>query len=200
MQQIKHGLRKGDDVTTALYEAGFGSPSRLYEKSPQHLGMTPGAYRRGGAGMTMAVRHRTVDARTDAGGSDSAGPVCCAFRRHAATWSGHCGEEFHAATLSATRAALRDYDHRRRLCAWRVGHESNCRSTYVVRHFQRVWDELRGSPAVKLAVTGRWPTLSATTRQYEQWRVRARPIRWRWRCRVIAWFASDGELAGTAGG
>ena len=28
----KTGLRKGDDVTTALYDAGFGSPSRLYEK------------------------------------------------------------------------------------------------------------------------------------------------------------------------
>ncbi len=53
MQQVKHGLRKGDDVTTALYDAGFGSPSRLYEKSSQHLGMTPGTYRRGGAGMTI---------------------------------------------------------------------------------------------------------------------------------------------------
>ena len=53
VQQVKHGLRKGDDVTTALYDAGFGSPSRLYEKASQHLGMTPGTYRRGGAGMTI---------------------------------------------------------------------------------------------------------------------------------------------------
>ena len=53
MQQVKHGLRKGDDVTTALYDAGFGSPSRLYEKSSQQLGMTPGTYRRGGAGLTI---------------------------------------------------------------------------------------------------------------------------------------------------
>src|SRR5664279_3236294 len=53
MQQVKHGLRKGDDVTTALYDAGFGSPSRLYEKAGQQMGMTPGTYRRGGAGMTI---------------------------------------------------------------------------------------------------------------------------------------------------
>ena len=51
MQQVKTELRKGEDVTTALYEAGFSSPSRLYENSTQQLGMTPGAYRRGGAGQ-----------------------------------------------------------------------------------------------------------------------------------------------------
>jgi AraC family transcriptional regulator of adaptative response/methylated-DNA-[protein]-cysteine methyltransferase len=53
MKQVKDGLRKGDDVTTAMYDAGFGSPSRLYEKASQQLGMTPGAYRRGGAGITI---------------------------------------------------------------------------------------------------------------------------------------------------
>ena len=53
MQHVKSGLRKGDDVTTALYDAGFGSPSRLYEKSSQQLGMTPGEYRRGGSGATI---------------------------------------------------------------------------------------------------------------------------------------------------
>ena len=40
-------------MTTALYEAGFGSSSRLYERAPSHLGMTPAAYGRGGAGMKI---------------------------------------------------------------------------------------------------------------------------------------------------
>jgi len=53
MQHVKSGLRKGDDVTTALYDAGFGSPSRLYEKASQQLGMTPGEYRRGGEGANL---------------------------------------------------------------------------------------------------------------------------------------------------
>ncbi len=57
MSQVKSGLRQGESVTTALYNAGFGSPSRLYEKAPQQLGMTPGEYRRGGAGtnITFAI-------------------------------------------------------------------------------------------------------------------------------------------------
>ena len=37
----------------ATYEAGYGSSSRLYEKTPKLLGMTPTAYRRGGAGMEI---------------------------------------------------------------------------------------------------------------------------------------------------
>ncbi len=40
-------------MTTALYDAGYGSSSRLYERSPFQLGMTPATYRRGGAGMRM---------------------------------------------------------------------------------------------------------------------------------------------------
>jgi AraC family transcriptional regulator of adaptative response/methylated-DNA-[protein]-cysteine methyltransferase len=53
MRRVKSRLKKGDDVTTALYDAGFGSSSRLYERAPSHLGMTPGEYGRGGQGMTI---------------------------------------------------------------------------------------------------------------------------------------------------
>ncbi len=57
MRLLKSRLKKGDDVTTALYDAGFGSSSRLYERAPSHLGMTPATYRRGGAGMLI---HYTI--------------------------------------------------------------------------------------------------------------------------------------------
>ena len=53
MRRLKSHLQKGSDVTTALYEAGFGSSSRLYERAPSHLGMTPAEYGRGGAGMEI---------------------------------------------------------------------------------------------------------------------------------------------------
>jgi AraC family transcriptional regulator of adaptative response/methylated-DNA-[protein]-cysteine methyltransferase len=53
MRRLKSQLRKGDDVTTALYDAGFGSSSRLYERAPSQLGMTPATYRQGGAGMRL---------------------------------------------------------------------------------------------------------------------------------------------------
>jgi AraC family transcriptional regulator, regulatory protein of adaptative response / methylated-DNA-[protein]-cysteine methyltransferase len=51
MRRLKSQLKKGENVTTALYEAGYGSSSRLYERAPGHLGMTPAAYGRGGQGM-----------------------------------------------------------------------------------------------------------------------------------------------------
>ncbi|HWQ36455.1 MAG TPA: bifunctional DNA-binding transcriptional regulator/O6-methylguanine-DNA methyltransferase Ada [Blastocatellia bacterium] len=46
-------VKSGQAVTAALYEAGYGSSSRLYEKSAAHLGMTPATYRRGGRGMRI---------------------------------------------------------------------------------------------------------------------------------------------------
>jgi AraC family transcriptional regulator of adaptative response/methylated-DNA-[protein]-cysteine methyltransferase len=53
MRRLKSQLKRGDNVTTALYEAGYGSSSRLYERAPAHLGMTPASYGRGGAGMQI---------------------------------------------------------------------------------------------------------------------------------------------------
>jgi AraC family transcriptional regulator of adaptative response/methylated-DNA-[protein]-cysteine methyltransferase len=50
--RLRASLRDGRDVTTAIYEAGYGSPSRVYEGSPTG-GMSPSTYRRGGAGMRI---------------------------------------------------------------------------------------------------------------------------------------------------
>jgi AraC family transcriptional regulator of adaptative response/methylated-DNA-[protein]-cysteine methyltransferase len=44
---FKAALRFGHDVTSAIYEAGYTSPSRVYENSNERLGMTPAQYRRG---------------------------------------------------------------------------------------------------------------------------------------------------------
>src|SRR5579864_3776220 len=49
MAHLKSSLRNGEKVTMATYDAGFGSSSRLYERAPAQMGMTPAAYRRGGA-------------------------------------------------------------------------------------------------------------------------------------------------------
>lgn len=50
VERAKAGLRSGETVLGATFEAGFGSARALYEQAPTALGMTPGAYRRGGAG------------------------------------------------------------------------------------------------------------------------------------------------------
>ena len=57
--QLRSALREGADVTTAVYEAGFGSGSRVYEESDRRLGMTPASYRAGGAGASL--RYTTTD-------------------------------------------------------------------------------------------------------------------------------------------
>src|SRR6478735_600672 len=57
---LKSALRNGDDVSVALYDAGYGSPSRVYEAGAAKLGMTPARYRAGGAGKPSAGAWSTL--------------------------------------------------------------------------------------------------------------------------------------------
>lgn len=56
--QLKAVLREGAAVSEAVFEAGFGSGSRVYEHSNRLLGMTPASYRAGGAGAS--IRYTTT--------------------------------------------------------------------------------------------------------------------------------------------
>jgi AraC family transcriptional regulator of adaptative response/methylated-DNA-[protein]-cysteine methyltransferase len=53
MERLRAQLRRGDTVSRATYEAGFGSSRAVYEKAGAGLGMSPAAYRRGGEGATI---------------------------------------------------------------------------------------------------------------------------------------------------
>jgi AraC family transcriptional regulator of adaptative response/methylated-DNA-[protein]-cysteine methyltransferase len=53
LSKLRRGLRNGDDVTTALVKAGYGSSSRFYEQAARRLGMSPSRYRKGGEGMSI---------------------------------------------------------------------------------------------------------------------------------------------------
>lgn len=53
MERFKASLKRGETVTSATYEAGFGSSSRLYERVNSALGMTPSAFQSGGIGVTL---------------------------------------------------------------------------------------------------------------------------------------------------
>ena len=57
--KLRTSLRDGRDVTTAIYEAGYGSPSRVYEAAPTGKGMSLSSYRRGGAGMRIGYSTMT---------------------------------------------------------------------------------------------------------------------------------------------
>lgn len=56
-QRVRADLTRAPTVTRALHEAGFGSSSRFYEGAESLLGMTPSAYRRGGAGVVIRFAH-----------------------------------------------------------------------------------------------------------------------------------------------
>lgn len=52
---FKERLRAGEDIAGAIYGAGYGSGSRVYESAGARLGMTPGQYAKGGAGVAISV-------------------------------------------------------------------------------------------------------------------------------------------------
>jgi AraC family transcriptional regulator of adaptative response/methylated-DNA-[protein]-cysteine methyltransferase len=52
--RFRAGVQGGASVTAAMYDAGYGSSSRLYEKAQAELGMTPATYSRGGRDVTIS--------------------------------------------------------------------------------------------------------------------------------------------------
>jgi AraC family transcriptional regulator of adaptative response/methylated-DNA-[protein]-cysteine methyltransferase len=59
LRMLKRNLQGGDSVTRAMYDAGYGSSSRLYERTASQLGMTPDKYRRGA--IAAAIRYTCTD-------------------------------------------------------------------------------------------------------------------------------------------
>lgn len=58
MRRFRSNLREGQSVTRAMYAAGYGSASRLYENAAEQLGMTPDKYRRGA--VAEVIRYTTA--------------------------------------------------------------------------------------------------------------------------------------------
>ncbi|HBB86316.1 MAG TPA: bifunctional DNA-binding transcriptional regulator/O6-methylguanine-DNA methyltransferase Ada [Blastocatellia bacterium] len=53
VNKFKQSVQAGEKITGAIYDAGFGSSSRLYELAPSQLGMTPATYGKGGRGAVI---------------------------------------------------------------------------------------------------------------------------------------------------
>jgi len=109
LRQVKHGLRQGDDVTTALYDAGFGSPSRLYEKAGQQMGMTPGAYRRGGEGIVIQYAVVSSPLGRLLVAATTRGLCAVRFGENVGELERELREEFSAAEVHRDDAALKPY-------------------------------------------------------------------------------------------
>ncbi|MET4389703.1 AraC family transcriptional regulator of adaptative response/methylated-DNA-[protein]-cysteine methyltransferase [Bradyrhizobium sp. F1.4.3] len=70
-RRVREGLVSGNSVTETIYDAGFNSSGRFYEKSMGMLGMTPTQYRAGGANEEIRF----------AVGQSSLGPILVASSR-----------------------------------------------------------------------------------------------------------------------
>ena len=109
LRSLKRNLQAGDSVTRAMYDAGYGSSSRLYEKTASQLGMTPDKYRRGA--IAAAIRYTCADsplgrmliAATDRG-------VCAIqFARSDGELLEGLRREFPFATRKSDEGGLRDW-------------------------------------------------------------------------------------------
>ena len=108
IDNFKTLVRKGDSVTTALYDSGFNSSSRLYEHAAEELGMTPATYSRGGRGVHInytivsSSMGRLLVAMTDRG--------VCAVRMgdSDSELEKDLREEFPQAQITRADSALRD--------------------------------------------------------------------------------------------
>jgi AraC family transcriptional regulator of adaptative response/methylated-DNA-[protein]-cysteine methyltransferase len=155
IEAFRSEVRNGRSIASALYQAGYGSGSRLYERAPAELGMTPAAYRRGGAGARIAYSvvkcglGRLLVAGTERGicmvslGSSEAGLEAALFL------------EFPGAEIQRDDDGLRSWT--RELEARLEGVEPSADLPLDVRAtgFQRrVWEELRKIPWGKTRTYG----------------------------------------------
>lgn len=146
LDRLRAGLKGGEDVTTALHAAGYGSASRLYERAGDQLGMTPGEYRRGAAG---AVRYATAPcdlgrvllAATDRG-------VCAiSLADTDAELTAFLAAEFPGATLDRDDAGLTAWlEELVRHLAGRQPHLDLPLDVRATAFQRRVWEELRRIP------------------------------------------------------
>jgi AraC family transcriptional regulator of adaptative response/methylated-DNA-[protein]-cysteine methyltransferase len=147
LQRLKEGLRAGDDVTGAMYSAGYGSSSRLYESAAASLGMTPGSYRKGGEGVNIS--YTIVDSSLGRLLVASTGRGVCAvaLSMDDATLERHVREEYPAARITRDDEGLAAWAGEVRAHVDRRQQEMNLPVDVNGTPFQlRVWQELRAIP------------------------------------------------------
>lgn len=109
LEKFKSELKKGNDVTDSMYEAGFNSSSRLYENVSEKLGMTPKTYAK--KGKNMQINYTITDcnlgkllvARTEKG-------VCAVtFSDDPAILAANLLAEYKNAEIAENNTNLKDY-------------------------------------------------------------------------------------------
>jgi AraC family transcriptional regulator, regulatory protein of adaptative response / methylated-DNA-[protein]-cysteine methyltransferase len=147
LERVKRSLTNGETVTNSLYDAGFTSKSRLYEKTLPQFGVSPGLFRRGGEGLR--IHYTIVDSRigrvllaaTDRG----ACAVCMGASDEAVEAA--LREDYYAADLRRDDAGMKEWTEA--LASYFNGHEFPKTLPLDVQAtaFQwKVWKEIQSIP------------------------------------------------------
>jgi AraC family transcriptional regulator of adaptative response/methylated-DNA-[protein]-cysteine methyltransferase len=106
LRRVKRRLRDTGAVTDAVFEAGYGSSGRFYERAAPRLGMPPSTYQHGGAGMQ--IRYAIVESSLGRVivGATSRGVCAVALGASDNTLERALVDEYPLATLSRDDAGL----------------------------------------------------------------------------------------------
>jgi len=147
LDRLKNDLRGGRTVTTAMYSAGYGSSSRLYEKAAEHLGMTPGQYRSGGS--HAMIRYTITDCYLGRVllAATSRGVCALSLADCDAELIRHLGGEFPSATIARDDKGLAPWlTELLRHLAGATPHPDLPLDVRGTAFQRQVWEELRRIP------------------------------------------------------
>jgi AraC family transcriptional regulator of adaptative response/methylated-DNA-[protein]-cysteine methyltransferase len=105
LKTFKSRLREGQNVTQATFDAGYGSTSRIHERIDGGLGMTPRAYRAGGAGEIIVYAVRTTKLGELMMAATERGVCFVAFGESSAALEAQLKAEYPKAVLRSAEAA-----------------------------------------------------------------------------------------------
>ncbi len=147
MEAVKSSLKNGSRVTDALFDAGYGSTSRFYEKAASSLGMAARRYRANGRGETIRYTVFTLPIGRILVAATSRGICAVKLGDDEARLRRLIGEEFSAAELIEDSSALREI--RQSIVSFVSGKGNLARVPVDIRGtvFQRrVWQALSRIP------------------------------------------------------
>lgn len=108
VERLRSALHSGEPVSSAAFEAGFESLPSAYAAATAHLGMTPGAYRKGAAGETVFFTVVPCELGSALVAMTSRGVCRVILGDDPAALETTLRDELHAATLVADDAAVRE--------------------------------------------------------------------------------------------
>jgi AraC family transcriptional regulator, regulatory protein of adaptative response / methylated-DNA-[protein]-cysteine methyltransferase len=150
--RLKADLKRGEPVAQAMYGAGYGSASRLYEKARAELGMTPARYRKGGVGeaVRFAIRKSPLDLLLVA--ATERGVCMIALGDDEGRLARALAVEFPGAALARDEAGLGAYvEPIVRHLSGKLPHLALPLDVRATAFQRRVWQELQRIPAGRTA-------------------------------------------------